>query len=163
MEQDLKKIIRAFLFAVVIPFFVYSQQTTRIIKKDTFNVNSLVVDTNYYHAHGLFPIPDSLPDGKWLMTYNNGQIFVKYTIKNKKVVGDAFYYWWNGKLFIKTKFYEGKIDGKRVLYNMKGRKFFEGTWIKGLKDGKFYYYKDSGKLYRVEVYVDDVLMKSINK
>lgn len=83
-----------------------------------------------------------LKQGKWIKTYQNGNIRYKGQFRNDKPYGTFTYYYEKGAVKAINKFSDDGIVAKAQTFHLNGKMMAEGKYLNQAKHGHWKYYSD---------------------
>lgn len=93
-----------------------------------------------------YNVQNGLKNGRFKISYLNGQVEMIGNIKNDKNEGEWKYYYPNGQLESVGIFKNDTPSGKWAFYYETGKKKEEGEYKSGKRDGKWIKYDSTGNL-----------------
>lgn len=100
-----------------------------------------------------------IDDGEYVLTYPNGKIHIKMTIKDGLLHGARYEYNFKGILVSETNYKEGNIHGIVKIYYPNGKKFIVKHYRKNKLNGYYTQYDKTGeKIYKL-VYNNNKIVK----
>ena len=91
-----------------------------------------------------YNVKDGLKNGRFKISYVNGQVEMEGNMLNDKNEGEWKYYFPNGQLESIGNFENDKPSGKWIFYYATGNKKEEGKFKEGKREGKWIEYDSTG-------------------
>jgi antitoxin component YwqK of YwqJK toxin-antitoxin module len=123
----------------------YKEQYLRIIRED-------FVDNSGIYVMKTIRVDNNERHGKYIIHYENGQIWMDAAYQNSKIHGKCIEYHKNGQIRLNTTYQNGRMRGKYTRYYENGQIWIDTTCqiIRGKSQmhGKYVEYYENGMLHK---------------
>ena len=101
--------------------------------------------------------------GKWKEFNKEAILIAEGHYENDMKQGPWIQYYETGELLIEEVYHQGILHGRYVSYHMNGAIMSEGPYINGRREGVFNIYDEDGKEIRSLLFVNNILIETVDK
>lgn len=119
--------------------------------------DNVIIAKQFYFSDGHESMIGTIPNGRIMVYYDEGQIKKEFTLLNGKRNGVCKYYYQNGHVLREMTYFDGKLEGfAKEFYSNGNLKFFE-LWENNYLDGIRVSYSRDGQLLSKQQYKRSLL------